>query len=384
MDQTQPIRWMKRALALARRGLGRVEPNPMVGAVLVRGDRVVAEGRHRRFGAPHAEIDAIQQCRDRGVDPTGCDLFVTLEPCSHHGKTPPCVDALVDAGVGRVFVAMVDPNPVVSGAGIDRLRSAGVQVEVGLCQAQAQQLNEAFVKRVTTGRPWVIAKWAQTLDGRIATRTGDSRWISNPESRRLTHRIRGRVDAVMVGIGTVLADDPRLTARGVRPQRMARRVVVDPQLRLPGDARLMDRYVLGPAPPLTIAVSRSMYAARPARLVAMESAGVECVGLPPCSADPSRLALAPLLEHLAAVHLATNVLVEGGSKLVGSLWQQQLVDQVVAFVAPSLLGDADAVPVAQGLMPPPATMDQARRLSLHAIKRLGQDVMLDYRVKPSG
>ncbi len=371
--------YMRRALRLASRGLGWVEPNPMVGAVIVRDSRIIAQGYHRRFGGPHAEIDALDRCRASGVDPAGCELYVTLEPCCHQGKTPPCVDAVIEAGVSRVIVGMEDPNPAVSGKGIRRLQDAGIDVEVGVCQHEARQLNEAYIKRVTTGLPWVIAKWAQTLDGRIATRTGDSKWISNERSRHVAHKLRARVDAVVVGVGTVVADDPQLTARGVKTRRTARKIVVDPQLRLPTHARLLAGSGKGRAPiGVTIAVGERVLADRPAKLVELEDRGVEFVGLPPVQADPSRLKLKPLMTHLATVHSMTNVLVEGGSKLTGSLFQEGLVDQVLAFVAPRVLGDEAAIPVAQGAAC--NSISQAMQLSLHSMKRIGEDVLLDYRV----
>lgn len=381
MDEGRSVRFMRRALSLARRGRGRVEPNPMVGAVLVRGGQMIAEGYHRRFGAPHAEIEALEQCRRRGIEAGQCRMFVTLEPCDHDGKTPPCTDALIRAGIGRVVVAMVDPSSTVAGRGIDRLRCAGANVEVGLCGPEAQQLNEPYVKRVTTGYPWVIAKWAQTLDGRIATRGGDSRWISSPSSRRLVHQLRARVDAVVVGVNTVLADNPRLTARGVKVWRTARRVVIDPRLRLPADALLLGQCDGGSVAAVTIAVNERLYADRPARLDAMESLGVEFLGLPASRTDPSRLALRPLFQDLVHRHAATNVLVEGGSKLMGALWQERLVDQVLVFIGPQLLGDADAVPAVQGLVPACDTIGQAPRLSLRSVNRVGEDVMLDYRAQ---
>jgi len=352
----------------------------MVGAVLARDGRVVAGGYHKRFGDPHAEMEVLHQCRRQGVTPAGGDWYVTLEPCCHHGKTPPCTDALIQAGIQRVFVAMIDPNPTVAGKGIEQLRQAGIDVEVGVCQPQAQQLNEPYLKRMTTGMPWVIAKWAQTLDGRIATAGGDSQWISNTRSRRVVHQLRARVDAVVVGIGTVLADDPRLTARDVPVRRQARRVVVDGRLELSDSARLLDRSESGDlAPPLTVAISDEVYKAGPSRLAALQARGVELIGLPTVGDGVSRLDLRPLLKHLADTHGATNVLIEGGSKLFGAVLEQRLVDQVIAFIAPSLIGDAAAVPAVQGLTC--QAIDQTQRLSLQTVKRLGEDVMLDYRVR---
>ena len=380
MQESHDEHYMRQALSLARRGQGRVEPNPMVGAVLVRDERIVAKGYHKRFGGPHAEIEVLRQCQRQGVTPAGGDWYVTLEPCCHQGKTGPCADALIEAGIQRVFVAMLDPNSMVAGKGIEQLRQAGIDVQVGVCQAQAQQLNEPYIKHMATGLPWVIAKWAQTLDGRIATAAGDSKWISNARSRRVVHQLRARVDAVVVGIGTVLADDPRLTARDVPVRRHARRVVIDPRLELPDCARLLERSRSGDlAPPLTVAISDEVYKADSSRLVALQGRGVELIGLPMVGDGVSRLDLRPLFKHLADTHAATNVLVEGGSKLFGAVLEQRLVDQVIAFVAPSLMGDAAAVPAVQGLTC--QAIDQAQRLSLQTVKRLDDDVMLDYRVR---
>ncbi len=366
---------MHRALRLARRGLGRVEPNPMVGAVLARGGQVLAEGYHHKFGGPHAEAQALHQARQRGIDPAGCDLFVSLEPCCHQGKTPPCTGALIEAGLGRVFAAMIDPAPTIAGRGIDALKAAGIRVEVGLCEPQARDLNAPYLKRTTTGLPWVIVKWAQTLDGRTATADGHSRWISNPTSRRRVHQLRARVDAVMVGIGTALVDDPQLTARTGRVRRVARRVVVDPQLRLPHNAVMLQSN----DPPVTLAVHQQIVRDRPARLVDLESRGVECVGLPPADDDPPRLNLRPLMRHLVQHHQATNVLVEGGATLAGSLFKQGLVDQVLAFVAPKVLGDDAALAAVRGLTC--TKIADAPALSLWSATRVEDDVLLDYRVQ---
>jgi diaminohydroxyphosphoribosylaminopyrimidine deaminase/5-amino-6-(5-phosphoribosylamino)uracil reductase len=334
---------MQRALALAERGRGFVEPNPMVGAVLCdAAGRVLAEGHHQRFGGPHAEVHCLADAGQRGIDPRGQTMVVSLEPCSHTGKTGPCADALIEAGVGRVVAAMVDPDPRVAGRGLDRLRAAGVAVEVGVGEAQARRLNEAFIKRVTTGRPWVIVKWAQTLDGRTATATGDSQWISNALSRERVHRLRGRVDAVMVGVGTAIADNPSLTARPADPShvlRHARRVVIDRTGRLPAEAKMLHEH----GPPVTV-----------------------------LSGD-----LKAGLQQLAAEGV-TNVLVEGGATLVGALLREKLVDQVLVFVAPKILGDAAAVPAVHQL--DCTTIAQTLPLELVDLQQLEGDVMLDYRI----
>ncbi|MEL7087356.1 MAG: bifunctional diaminohydroxyphosphoribosylaminopyrimidine deaminase/5-amino-6-(5-phosphoribosylamino)uracil reductase RibD [Planctomycetota bacterium] len=333
---------MNHALNLAERGRGRVEPNPMVGAVLLRDGEILGEGYHRAFGGPHAEANALADARSRGHDPAGATMVVTLEPCSHIGKTPPCAEALIAAGVARVVVAMVDPFPAVAGRGIEKLRAAGIGVDVGVGESAAHRLNEPFLKRVATGRPWVIVKWAQTLDGKTATATGHSQWISNESSRAVVHELRGRVDAVMVGVGTVIADDPLLTARPPAPGmvlRQARRLIVDRSGRMPADAKLLH----DGGPPVTV-----------------------------IDGD-----LGDGLRRLADEGV-TNVLVEGGATLVGALLKAQLVDQLLVFTAPKLVGDAAALPAVQGLSCD--TMDEALPLKLVDVRRLGDDVLLDYRV----
>lgn len=366
---------MGRALRLAARGRGKVEPNPLVGCVLARDGQIIGEGYHQRFGAEHAETRALQACRQNGLDPSGCDVYVTLEPCAHHGKTPPCADALINAQVARVNVAMVDPYPPVAGRGLDRLRAAGIEVFVGTCREQAERLNEPYLKQKTTGLPWVLAKWAQTLDGAIATRDGDSRWISNDLSRRLVHRLRARVDAVIVGIGTVVADDPQLTARKVPLRRVARRIVIDPHLEIPMQCQLLA--TLDDRHPLTVAIEQTLLKSRPAPLEALSSRGVEFVGLPTCDTDPGRLQLRPLLEHLVTSRSATNVLVEGGSKLLGSFFRQQLVDQALVIVAPKLMGDGEALRPVQGI--PRRSIQEVDGFTLRSARRVGDDVVLDYR-----
>ena len=370
---------MRRALRLARRGEGYVEPNPMVGCVLARGGETIGEGWHRRFGEAHAAINALADCRRRGRRPAGCEAYVTLEPCCHDGKTPPCTRALIDAGVARVHAAMRDPFPAVAGRGIRALRRAGVQVEIGLCEQEARELTAPYVKRVATGLPWVIVKWAQTLDGKIATTGGDSKWISNERSRRVVHQLRGRVDAVITGIGTVTADDPRLTARGVRRRRVARRVVVDPHLRLPLNGALMRTLETAEnGAPLTVATSRACAGAGTGKRREFERGGVEVMALPLARGCASRLDLRPLLEQLARRYGATNVLVEAGTGLISSFFEQSLVDQVIAFIAPKLMGSARAPAALCG-----AEIERirdCRALALRSARRIGDDVMLDYRV----
>ncbi len=227
--------WMRKAVELAERGRGHVEPNPLVGAIIVRDGRAVGEGWHQQYGQAHAEVNALAAAGDAAH---GATLYVTLEPCCHHGKTPPCTDAVLHAGIARVVAALADPFPLVAGQGAARLRSAGVAVEFGVCADLARRQNAPYLKLLAAGRPYIHAKWAMTLDGKIATRTGDSQWISSDASRRVVHELRGRMDGILVGIGTALADDPLLTARPPGP-RTATRVILDAQARLPLDCRLV-------------------------------------------------------------------------------------------------------------------------------------------------
>ncbi|HRX83834.1 MAG TPA: bifunctional diaminohydroxyphosphoribosylaminopyrimidine deaminase/5-amino-6-(5-phosphoribosylamino)uracil reductase RibD [Phycisphaerae bacterium] len=327
----QDAAWMQRALRLAARGRGRVEPNPMVGCVLVRKGRVIAEGYHRRYGGPHAEVDALSRA---GAGARGATAYVTLEPCSHHGKTPPCADALIAAGVARVIAACGDPFPEVAGRGLARLRRAGIAVEVGLLADEARELNAPFLTRVLLGRPYVILKWAQSADGKIATRTGDSQWISGPESRRLVHRLRARMDAVIVGSRTARADDPQLTARDVPVTRVARRVVFDSQLSTPRTARLVTTARETPTLMLTTRVGGASR-----KRLQLERSGVEIVV---CRARKGHVDVDDALQRLAALGI-TNVLVEGGGALLGAFIDRQLADEAWVFTAPVVIGGRGAV-----------------------------------------
>jgi diaminohydroxyphosphoribosylaminopyrimidine deaminase/5-amino-6-(5-phosphoribosylamino)uracil reductase len=320
--------WMRRALELAERGRGHVEPNPLVGAVVVRGDELVGEGWHRRYGEPHAEVNALAAA---GEAARGTTLYVTLEPCCHHGKTPPCTDAVLRAGIGRVVAAMLDPFPQVAGGGTALLRAAGVAVEVGLAEAEARRLNAPYLKLLATGRPYIHAKWAMTLDGKIATRTGDSKWISNEASRRHVHALRGRMDAIVVGIGTVLADDPLLTARPPGPRTPAR-VVLDSRGRLPAASRLVA--TAREIPVLVVTTDRL----ERERGEAIRALGCEWLGLPE---EQGRPAVPALLDEFGRRRM-TNVLVEGGAEVLGSFLDAGAVDEVHVFIAPRLVGGAAA------------------------------------------
>ena len=330
---------MRRALALALRGQGRVEPNPMVGCVIVRGGRTVGEGSHRRFGGPHAEIHALRQA---GSNARRATAYVTLEPCCHQGKTPPCTDALIEAGVQRVVVAMRDPFPKVRGRGCRLLRAAGIDVRSGLLEGEARRLNAPYLKLQETGRPWVILKWAQSLDGKIATRTGDSKWISCSRSRQWAHRIRSRVDAIVVGVGTVLADDPALTCRDAPVRRVATRVVIDPNLRTPTRAKLVR--TAGEVPTVMVTDHR---VDRRRRAAALERKGVEVLRI---KRTRNGLDMQALLRELGRRNM-TNVMVEGGGRTLGAFYDARLADEAIVFVAPRLIGGRGAVSPLGGIGP---------------------------------
>jgi diaminohydroxyphosphoribosylaminopyrimidine deaminase/5-amino-6-(5-phosphoribosylamino)uracil reductase len=326
---------MSHALELARRAEGRVSPNPPVGAVLVRDGEVIGRGYTQPPGRSHAEVLAL---REAGEAARGAALYTTLEPCSHHGRTPPCTDAIIEAGVAEVHAAVLDPNPNVRGGGLAILAEAGVSTRVGEGEAKARLLLEAYVKYVTTGTPFVTAKFAMSLDGKIATRIGDSKWISGEKARRRVHRLRAASDAVMVGIGTVLADDPRLTARdkkGVPLERQPLRVVVDTRGRMPVDAPMLGE------PGRTLVAVGDLGEPGAATL---RDAGAEVVSLP---GDGPSVDLAALMDALASEHGVTSMLVEGGATLLGSLFDLGLVDKVIAFVSPVIVGGQTApTPVA--------------------------------------
>lgn len=373
--------WMRRALRIAERGRGRVEPNPVVGCVLVdpKLGVVLGEGLHEVFGGPHAEVNALRDCAARGNAPAGATAYVTLEPCSHYGKQPPCANALIEAKVGRVVAAMQDPFEQVAGQGFARLRDAGIEVTTGVLEAEAKRAVAAYLMRVEHGRPLVTVKWAATADGRTATRTGDSKWITGEAARRRVHELRARFDAIMVGVGTVLADDPQLTAREVAVLRNATRIVVDRDLQTP--LRPEVRLLREPGPAAWIVCSERALEVGADRARALRDAGAELVALP--EASPGRLELATLLRKLHDAG-ASNVLVEGGASLHASLFEQGLVDRVLAFLAPTLLLDGHATPSLSGGHAVDA-IAQGVKLRLHHIEPLpredGQDdVLLEYDV----
>ena len=356
------------ALALAARGAGQTTPNPMVGAVLVRGGCVVGQGYHTRAGGPHAEAVALAQA---GTRARGAALYVNLEPCCHFGRTPPCVDALIGAGVREVVASMRDPDPRVRGRGFRALRAAGVRVRTGPLLGAARRLNEEFVRRTATGRPFVTLKAGMSLDGRIATRSGESRWITSAPARAAGRSLRLEHDAVLVGVNTVLRDDPRLTARSGRKARAGDpefsrpvRVVLDARLRTPPRARLLSNG----GPPVIVMTLRGASAARRRRLEERGALVIEAPG------RNGRIRVGRALRELWRRGI-TSVLVEGGSEVLGSLLDAQLADRIVLFVAGRLLGGRGAVPVFGGRGT--ARLRRAARMDRITVRPVGPDFRIE-------
>jgi diaminohydroxyphosphoribosylaminopyrimidine deaminase/5-amino-6-(5-phosphoribosylamino)uracil reductase len=351
---------MDLALAQAARANYATSPNPMVGAVVARDGQVIAVGHHERAGEAHAEVMALAAAGDAAA---GADLLVTLEPCTMHGRTPPCVEAVIAVRPGRVVVAMLDPNPAVSGRGVAALEAAGIHVETGLRGAEAERLNRFYLTHTRTGLPFVTAKFAASLDGRIATRTGDSQWISSEPSREMAHHLRVRHDAVLVGVTTVLHDDPALTARLPGAHRQPLRVVVDSRLRMPASSRLFE----DGGGPVIVATTA---AAAPGRVADLEAAGAEVMRLP---AADGRVDLRGLLATLGERHVI-SVLAEGGAEVLGSLRDHGLIDAVVAVLAPRLIGGAAAPGAIGGAGA--RSLAEAINLGDLEVERLGGDVIV--------
>ena len=354
------------ALELAARGWGRTSPNPMVGAVVVKEGKIVGAGYHLRAGTPHAEIHALNEA---GEEAGGATLYVTLEPCCHHGRTGPCADAVIKAGVSRVVVAMADPNPLVSGRGIERLRQSGIKVDLGVMEEEAREQNEVFVKYITTGLPFIVAKAAVSLDGRIATSTGKSKWITGPESRVYAHQLRDCYDAIMVGVGTVLADDPFLTAR--LPGRESRdpvRVILDSRARTPLDARVLNKQSKART---IIAVTAG---APSEKVEALKKAGAEVLVVN----EGIQVDLVELIKLLGKKEI-TSVLLEGGAGVHGSAFTAGIVDKVVWFIAPKIFGGREAPGAVGGV----GVDDPSEALELERVKvrLLGKDICIEGYVK---
>lgn len=361
--------FMKLALQLAARAKGRTSPNPMVGAVVVKDGIIVGRGFHQKAGTPHAEIHAL---REAGPQARGATLYVTLEPCCHYGRTGPCTEAIIQAGIARTVVAMTDPNHLVAGKGLKRLEEAGISVKHGVMEEEARRLNEVFLKYITTRTPFVVAKAAVSLDGKIATRSGKSRWITGSKARAYGHRLRDRYDAILVGIGTILADNPVLTTR--LPGRRGRdpvRIVLDSRGRTPPDAKILNQQSEAPT---IIAVTQD---APSERLAALREAGAEILIVN----DGPRVDLYELMKLLGAREI-TSVLIEGGAAVHGSAFEAGIVDKVVWFVAPKIIGGRDAPGPVGGLgVDDP---NGAPQLEGFKIRRLGEDFCIEGYLKYRG
>ncbi|MFP4255714.1 MAG: bifunctional diaminohydroxyphosphoribosylaminopyrimidine deaminase/5-amino-6-(5-phosphoribosylamino)uracil reductase RibD [Desulfobacterales bacterium] len=354
--------YMKTALELAEKGRGWTSPNPMVGAVIVKNDRITGRGWHETPGGPHAEVNAIS---DAGGETSGATMYVTLEPCNHHGRTPPCTEAIIAAGISRVVCAMPDPNPEVKGGGASYLASCGIEVETGLYEQEARRLNEFFIKFTSTGRPFVILKSASTLDGKIASRTGDSKWVTGPAARRHVHLLRHWTDAILVGINTVRSDDPSLTAR-LEEQSTSDpvRVILDTRLSIPEDARVLTQS----SSARTIIAAGS--SADPEKARRLENTGAKVLRLPH---GQGGVDLNALMEQLGRISI-TSVLVEGGSMVSGAFFSARLVDKVCFFYAPRILG-GDGIPICSG--PAPRLMASASGVRDIRISRFDHDIMVE-------
>ncbi|HIJ51897.1 MAG TPA: bifunctional diaminohydroxyphosphoribosylaminopyrimidine deaminase/5-amino-6-(5-phosphoribosylamino)uracil reductase RibD [Planctomycetes bacterium] len=380
--------YMQTALKLAQRGIGSVEPNPAVGAVLVKANQVIGKGWHREFGGPHAEINALENCKTLGVNPRGATMYVSLEPCCHQAKTGPCTEAIIAAGLVKVVVATIDPSEHANGKGIEQLRNAGVEVVVGVCETQARLLNAPFFKFTATGKTWVILKWAQSIDSKVAytDKSRERRWISGEQSRKDVHKLRRRAGAILVGINTVIADDPLLTARpvrsphrkstgalqgltsnGARPSKgkKATRIVLDSHLRIPLDCKLL---ATTKEAPVLILTSQQTLRAHSQIVEKVNQKGAEVLAYPDA---PARSNLYFLTSELAKRGIA-QLLVEGGPTVIASFLKQRLADEIVVYITPKILGAQGGV----GINPPMAELTEAVDLYNVDIKRFGDDVRL--------
>jgi len=358
-------KYMRLALRLAKKGMGRTSPNPLVGAIVVKGKTIVGRGYHHRAGEPHAEVLALRQA---GRKARGATLYLNLEPCAHFGKTPPCTQAILAAGIRRVVAGMKDPNPVVSGRGIKQLRRGGVTVDVGILREECQELNGPFSKFITTGNPFVTLKAAISLDGKVATRSGDSRWVSSQASRNYVHRLRQAMDAVMVGIGTVLKDDPLLTVRlpGGKKPHQPLRVVVDSRLRIPLHSQLVRTARFYPT---LVATTR---AASSSRRKWLAQANVEVLILE--NNAQGHVSLKALMKELAR-RSVVSVLLEGGSTLTASAVREEVVDRLLFFLAPKIIGGerAPGVVGGEGIL----RLKDAKRVKILKVRRMGPDFLIE-------
>ncbi|MBI3398384.1 MAG: bifunctional diaminohydroxyphosphoribosylaminopyrimidine deaminase/5-amino-6-(5-phosphoribosylamino)uracil reductase RibD [Deltaproteobacteria bacterium] len=360
---------MQLALSLAKQGIGKTSPNPAVGAVVVKNGRIVGKGYHKKAGFPHAEINALKQA---GKKANGAEMHITLEPCNHFGRTPPCTDAIIKSGIKKVFVGMEDPNPLVSGNGMRRLRNAGIKVRAGILEKECKEINQAYIKYITTKTPFVTLKLAATLDGKIATLSGESKWITGETARKFAHKMRAEADAVMAGIGTVLADDPELTVRLVKGENPVK-IVVDSRLRIPLIAKVFN----AGRGKVMIVTTRERREARGKRrkIKKIEAKGAEVWMLP---SKKKEVDLTVLVKKLGKREI-TNLIIEGGSTLAGSAMKQGIVDKIAIFFAPKILGK-EGLPMIGGLGI--RRLKDAICLSRLECRKLGDDLLLEGYLKP--
>jgi len=361
-------RFMLTALKLAKKGIGSVEPNPPVGAVLVKSGKIIGRGYHKKFGEPHAEINALDDCIKKGNDPKGSTLYVTLEPCCHFGKTPPCTDKIIENRIAKVFIAMLDESEHACGRGVKKLKEAGIEVVTGLCEKQARILNAPFIKFVRTGRCWVILKWAQSIDGKLAFvgqgKGKNRKWISNEKSRKDAHKLRRRVDAILVGVNTIIADDPLLTARPGRAKKPLR-IILDTGLKTPPDCRLLNT---ADKIPLLIVTNEKAITKNPEKVRQFEKKGVGFLTAP---VDKGKCDLDFVIGQLKNYGIY-RLLVEGGPTIIASFLSAGLADEVIVYIAPTILGGRGSTSINECLN------DLAGKIDLHYvdIKSFDDDIRI--------
>jgi diaminohydroxyphosphoribosylaminopyrimidine deaminase/5-amino-6-(5-phosphoribosylamino)uracil reductase len=359
-DLSEKERWMRLALSLAKKGEGRVSPNPMVGAVVVKNGRLIAQGYHRYFGGPHAEVEVIRVAKEEA---RGSTLYVTLEPCSHYGKTPPCTQAIIRAGIQQVIIATLDPNPINSGQGIQELQSAGIETELGICEEEAKKVNEAFFKFMKKRIPFVIVKAASSLDGKIATCKGESKWITGEESREFAHRLRDKVDAVLVGVNTVIKDDPALLAPS---KNNFARIILDSKLRIPLNSRVLENQDKADTFIFTTSGADKQ------KLRELESKGIKIVIVR--EEDGGRVNIEEVLKKLGGLEIMI-LLVEGGGEVIGSFFDKRLVDKLFLFLAPRIMGGRDSPTWVEGKGV--NLLSQTPHIQISSLRRIGEDLFLE-------
>ncbi len=360
--------YMKMALKLAKRGLGSVEPNPTVGCVIVKNNTIIGKGYHKKFGGPHAEINALADCKANKKSPKGATMYATLEPCCHKGKTGPCTDAIIKAGLKKVIIAAGDPSKHANGKGVRKLRKAGIETEVGLCQKQAQLLNPAFEKFARTGKCWVTLKWAQSKDGKLAYKSKKQQWISCQKSRKDVHKLRRQAQAILVGINTVLADDPLLTPRPARGKTLTR-IVLDNRLRIPLDCRLLQTT---DEQPVIIFTTKAALLKKPRKKEKITAAGAKILTYP--AKQKSRLKF--VVSRLSKLGIA-HLLVEGGAKVLASFIEENLADEFCVYIAPKSLGQNGSSDIFKAF-----DIESDTSLFYKETKRFGTDIRVRAFTKP--